>query len=126
MTRRWLNSADVEIDDATGAILVDVGEAGTLAGPYRTSSGGAPIATTGPDAVTMITVGAGHTVYHCRYVNGTVAGMISLDSGTTWEYLPANTSGILDGIKLTEGEQIQIKRIGAADMNGVSIAVWGV
>ena len=27
MTRRWLNSADVEIDEATGALLVKIGDA---------------------------------------------------------------------------------------------------
>ena len=67
----------------------------------------------------------GHTVYHCRYANGSVAGMISFDDGATWEYLPAYATGVVDGIKLTGGQRIQIRRIDA-DMNGVYAAAWGV
>ena len=183
MTRRWLGSADLEIDDSSGALLVKLGDvdlqvdmgdvdisaiiagiagsgataktladvvtalanlsripaspateagnlatiAGALAGPYRVNDGtGIGKATIDANPTDVLTVAAGHTVYHCRYSNGMTAGQISLDNGLTWEYLPANSSGIIDGIKLTAGQKIQIKRIGGTNMMGVCATAWGV
>jgi hypothetical protein len=180
MTRRWLGSADVEIDDESGAMLVKLAgtglslsiDAGTIvtgiagsgsaaktladvvaalasvanipqnpateggnlatiaaamAGSYRVNEGGLGTGkvTSDSNPVDLLTVGAGHTVYHCRFSNGAVAGQISFDNGASWEYLPANSSGIIDGIKLTAGQKIQIKRI-ATNMTGVFAAAWGV
>jgi hypothetical protein len=74
----------------------------------------------------VLTVGAGHAVYHCRCSNSATAGLISFDSGTTWDYLPAGGLGIIDGIKLTGGQKIQIKRMGGTNMMGVCVSAWGV
>ena len=181
MTRRWLGSADVEIDDTSGALLVKIGDAelqvnaqldptaivngiagagaGTktlanvvaalanvahiptspateggnlaaiaaaLAGSYRVNEGGTAKATNNANPVNVLVVGTGHTVYHCRYTNGTVAGQISFDNGTTWEYLAAGAVGVVNGIRLAAGQKVQIKRIGGSDMNGVYAAAWGV
>jgi hypothetical protein len=184
MTRRWLGSADVEIDDASGALLVKLGDvdlqvdvgdldisaivagiagsgaaaktladvvaalanlsripaspateggnmatiAGALAGPYRVNEGGTGVGrvTVDNNPVDIITVGAGHTVYHCRYSNGSVAGQISFDGGLSWEYLPANISGTVDGIRLTAGQKVQIRRITSNNMMGVFATAWGV
>jgi hypothetical protein len=181
MTRRWLGSADVEVDETTGALLVKVGNAdlkvdvadvdvaaivagiagsgssaktlanvvtalanvaripispateggnlatiaGALAGSYRIGNGGSPAGTWDWNPVDVLMVDYGHTVYHCRYANGTVPGLISFDDGVTWEYLPANAVGVVDGIKLTDWQRVQIMRIGD-DMNGVYVSAWGV
>jgi hypothetical protein len=182
MTRRWLGSADVEIDDASGALLVKVGDmelnvdvadvdvsaivagiagsgaaaktlanvvaalanvanipaspateggnlatiAAALAGSYRVNEGGTGKATIDANPTDVLTVGAGHTVYHCRYSNGGPPGFISFDNGTTWEYMPSSTSGTVDGIKLTAGQKIQIKRSTVANLTGVYVSAWGV
>ena len=63
--------------------------AAALAGSYRVNEGGTAKATNNANPVDVLVVGTGHTVYHCRYTNGTVAGQISFDNGATWEYLAA-------------------------------------
>jgi hypothetical protein len=184
MTRRWLGSADVEIDDTSGALLVKLGDvdlqvdigdldissiiagiagsgaaaktladvvaalanlsripaspateagnlatiAGALAGSYRVNEGGTGTGrvTIDSNALDVVTVATGHTVYHCRYSNGSVAGQISFDNGATWDYLAANASGTVDGIKLAAGQKIQIKRIGSNNMISVFVTAWGV
>ena len=200
MTRRWLQSADVEIDDDSGALLVKIGGAdltidmgqldmgtlvtGTLvtgitgtpdgktlkdvvtalsstpadpareggnlsqiaarllSGPdsaaallatlvamagstVRATSGTAPLATDSDAALTVLAANAGAVYHHVRMVNeGAAAGFYSIDGGTTWNRLPAQSVVEDNGVKLTN-QAVQVKRVaGGSNLSGVYASAW--
>ena len=80
MTRKWLESQDVEVDAATGALLVNVAPAGGLlaSGLCTPAAAGTP--------VQLVSTWATATVY--------AVGNVRLDTdSTTWVCLAAHTSG---------------------------------
>ncbi len=161
MTRRWLQSADVEIDDATGALLVKIGDidlkvdmaetdvegivsgiagvegdsatladlqramTGPTASAVRVSSGATPLATSGNAAVTALAANANAVYHHVRIVNeGTVAGFYSIDGGSTWNRLPAQSVVEDNGVKVVN-QAVEIKRVASgSDLSSVYASAW--
>ena len=119
----WLQSANVLIDESSGAILVD---ALSLASTARASSGMAALATTSDAPLTAIAASEMAVYHHVRIVNeGSVAGFYSLDGGTTWCRLPAGPCAVKDdGVKIVN-QAIQIKRVaGGSNLSGVYASAW--
>ena len=161
MTRRWLQSADVEIDEATGALLVKIGDAelkvdmaevdvaaivagiaggegdsatladlqravtGPTASIVHASSGTTPLATSGDAAVEVLAANANAVYHHVRIINeGTAAGFYSIDGGTTWNRLPAQSVVEDNGVKVVN-QAVEIKRVaGGSDLSSVYASAW--
>jgi hypothetical protein len=88
------------------------------------SSGVTAGTTTDDTAVEIIAADSTRDFRFFRIINdGSVAGFYSIDSGTTWDYLPANCI-IEDSEVLIQNKSIQVKRIaGGSDLSGVYVSM---
>lgn len=91
----------------------------------KVASGLTAKATTDNSAVDVIAVNSSRKFHHLRIFNtGGVAGFYSIDGGTTWEYLPANTILTDDWVGINN-KAVQIKRVAdGANVTGVYASVW--
>src|SRR5688500_16849501 len=87
----------------------------------KASSGTTAIATTTASATDVIPAASTSCARHARIISA-VAGFFSLDGGTTWDRIPANTpTTSYDVFPIARGK---IKRDGVTDMTGVDATVW--
>jgi len=91
----------------------------------RASSGLTTIVTTTNAVAEVLAANGSATYYHVRIANeGSVAGFYSIDGGTTWGRLPANTVIKNDGVKI-ENVAVQVKRVpDGANLTGVYGEAW--
>jgi hypothetical protein len=84
------------------------------------TSGLAAKATTTNAAETLIAASSSESMNRLVIINeGAVAGFFSIDSGTTWPRLPANSTINLEGLYVLN-QSVQIKRVAdGADLAGV-------
>ena len=126
MTKRWLNSADVEIDEATGALLVR-GDASTTTAPPSSLVGGTKTVTA---AATPEALVAASTPCRCVWIGppcntegvGTNTKPVFLGDAASQNMplLPSSVSGVV--LSIDDANKVYVK-VGV-DGEGVAYRVF--
>jgi len=89
------------------------------------SSGTTALSTSSDTVVQALAANTTQVCHHLRVANlGSVQGFYSIDGGTTWACLPANTVLTDDGVEFA-GSAVQIKRVaGGSNLDNVYVSAW--